>query len=341
VGACACLWHAAGSADIQVILASAHGAQGPEWSAAPVLLALAAILSSAQLPLHGWILEVMETPTPVSALLHAGVVNAGGFLLLRFGEVVASNPGAMGLLTVIGAFTAIFGSLAMLPQTSVKVRLAYSTVAQMGFMLLECGLGAFPAALLHIVAHALYKAHAFLSAGAFATARASPPVSPPASMATTLAIPASVALSAIAATAVGAGPTQQPGVFLLWVVLFLGLARIWASQSARRSSVFTILGSTVVVASYAAGQALFARILDAHAAQPTWQAASAAIIVIALMTGLVCLQLQLPGRANSPAWARAYALASNGFYLNTLANRWVLRLWPAPHLNAKQYGAAQ
>ncbi|HWA60380.1 MAG TPA: proton-conducting transporter membrane subunit, partial [Caulobacteraceae bacterium] len=149
------LWSSCGSGDIATILAAARHAAGPAWGAAAILLALAAALSSAQLPFHGWILEVMETPTPVSALLHAGVVNAGGFLILRFAGVVAASPEAMALLIVVGAATALFGSLVMLAQSSVKVGLAYSTIGQMGFMLLECGLGAFPAALLHIVAHAL------------------------------------------------------------------------------------------------------------------------------------------------------------------------------------------
>ena len=71
----------------------------------------------------------------------------------------------MDVLALVGGFTALFGSLVMLTVPSVKVALAYSTTAQMGFMLLQCGLGAFSAAALHIVAHALYKAHAFLSSG--------------------------------------------------------------------------------------------------------------------------------------------------------------------------------
>ena len=140
-------------------------AAGPWAMLAAALLALAAVLKSAQFPLHGWLTEVMETPTPVSALLHAGIVNAGGFLLIRFADVMLTAPGVLALLVVIGGFTALIGGLVMLTQPAVKTALAWSTIAQMGFMILQCGLALFPLALLHIVAHSLYKAHAFLSSG--------------------------------------------------------------------------------------------------------------------------------------------------------------------------------
>jgi NAD(P)H-quinone oxidoreductase subunit 5 len=107
----------------------------------------------------------METPTPVSALLHAGVINAGGFLLIRFADVMLLSPGVLAVLVMLGGFTALFGGLVMLTQSAVKTSLAWSTVAQMGFMILQCGLALFPLALLHIVAHSLYKAHAFLASG--------------------------------------------------------------------------------------------------------------------------------------------------------------------------------
>ena len=119
IAAAVLLWRTAGSGDISAVLAAAKQATGAPWGLVAVLLTLAAIFSAAQLPFHGWILEVMETPTPVSALLHAGVVNAGGFLVLRFADVVGAHPAALGLLIVIGAASAVFGSLVMLTQTSV------------------------------------------------------------------------------------------------------------------------------------------------------------------------------------------------------------------------------
>lgn len=164
------LWQLFGTADIGALLAIARDGlppgAAPAWlNAAAALIALAAILKSAQFPTHGWIVEVMETPTPVSALLHAGIVNAGGFLVFRFADVIVLSPGSLQLLMIVGGFTALFGSLVMSAQTSIKVSLAYSTVAQMGFMLLQCGFGAFSSAGLHLVAHSLYKAHSFLASG--------------------------------------------------------------------------------------------------------------------------------------------------------------------------------
>lgn len=165
-GAAAVLTIRFGTTDIAAILHAARTAGGDGFvSAASGLLAVAALLKSAQFPAHGWLTEAMEAPAPVSALLHAGVINAGGFLLIRFADVVVLAPGVLAVLVAVGGFTAIFGGLAMLTQPAVKTSLAWSTVAQMGFMILECGLALFPLALLHILAHSLYKAHAFLASG--------------------------------------------------------------------------------------------------------------------------------------------------------------------------------
>ena len=128
-------------------------------------LVCGAMLKSAQFPFHSWLPDTMETPTPVSALMHAGIINAGGFLIVRLSPLVTLSPLSLHILAVVGAFTAIFASLVMMTQASVKRMLAFSTIAQMGFMMLQCGVGAFSIAVLHIVAHSLYKAHAFLSSG--------------------------------------------------------------------------------------------------------------------------------------------------------------------------------
>ena len=124
--------------------------------ASALLLAASALLKCAQLPVHGWLIQVMEAPTPVSALLHAGVVNLGGFLLIRVGPLVADVPAAQALLVVVGSVTAVVAALVMMTRVSIKVSLAWSTCAQMGFMLMQCGLGLYELALLHLVAHSLY-----------------------------------------------------------------------------------------------------------------------------------------------------------------------------------------
>jgi NAD(P)H-quinone oxidoreductase subunit 5 len=107
----------------------------------------------------------MEAPTPISALLHAGIVNLGGFVLLRFAPVVDRANETRIVLVVLGTITAVVAAIVMTTRISVKVSLAWSTCAQMGFMLMQCGLGLWEMALLHLIAHSLYKAHAFLGAG--------------------------------------------------------------------------------------------------------------------------------------------------------------------------------
>jgi len=129
------------------------------------LLVVGAVSKSAQFPFHTWLPQTLETPTPVSALMHAGIVNAGGYLMIRTSPILLLNPTAMASLALVGTVTTCFAATVMLTQTSVKKNLAYSTIAQMGFMMLQCGLGAFSAAMLHILAHSLYKAHAFLNSG--------------------------------------------------------------------------------------------------------------------------------------------------------------------------------
>lgn len=129
-----------------------------------VCLVLAVILRTALLPVHGWLIQVMEAPTPVSALLHAGVVNLGGFVLIRFAPLLEQAMAARTLLVAFGLGTAVLAGMVMLTRVSIKVRLAWSTVAQMGFLLLECGLGLYTLAAMHLIGHSLYKAHAFLSA---------------------------------------------------------------------------------------------------------------------------------------------------------------------------------
>lgn len=130
-----------------------------------LFLALAAILKSAQFPTHGWLVEVMETPTPVSALLHAGLLNAGPFLIIRMSYLMEAASWAPLILMTVGGFTALFASIVYLTQPSVKTALGYSSIGHMGFSLMVSGLGVYSAAMLHLVAHSFYKAHSFLSSG--------------------------------------------------------------------------------------------------------------------------------------------------------------------------------
>jgi NAD(P)H-quinone oxidoreductase subunit 5 len=126
---------------------------------------LAAMIQSALVPFQGWLLSSMTAPTPVSAFMHAGLVNAGGILLGRFAAVVFALPTVMLVIVVVGGLSALVGQAWMLVQTDVKRQLGCSTVAQMGFMVLQCGLGFVPAAITHLILHGFYKAYLFLSVG--------------------------------------------------------------------------------------------------------------------------------------------------------------------------------
>jgi NAD(P)H-quinone oxidoreductase subunit 5 len=327
---------------------SMHGAPTPpELHWATLLLVCTAMLASAQFPLHGWLIEVMETPTPVSALLHAGIINAGGFLVLRFSELIALSTPTMYTLSIVGGFTALFGSVVMLTQTSIKVSLAYSTIAQMGFMMLECGFGAFAAALLHILAHSLYKAHAFLSSGSVIDiARASWTPSPggkphPARFA--ISIIAVLAVTVTISSLFGATITEKPGAFALGAVVALALILLIANGIDERPNAYVVM-RTVGLA-IVAGVVYFSlqhvvELLLAGSVPPT-QALRGPLdlaIVIAIIVSfsiVTAFQSLLPGQSKQPRWEAMYAHLSNGLYINTLANRWVLRHWPSPPTRAR------
>lgn len=139
--------------------------QTPSWEiqGALVLLIISALVQSAAWPFSKWILSSMNAPMPVSALMHAGLVSAGGFLLLRFSPLLTQLPVLLTLIFILGIITAFIGTFWKLVQTDVKRMLACSTIAQMGFMLAQCGLGLYSVAIAHIVWHALFKVYLFLS----------------------------------------------------------------------------------------------------------------------------------------------------------------------------------
>ena len=137
----------------------------PATEAAAIFLALAAFARSAQFMLHTWLPYTMDGPTPVSALMHAGIVNAGGFLINRFAPVFVHTSDVLHGLFIVGLVTAVIGSVLMLTQNDIKKSLGYSTMGQMGFMIMECGVGAFSLAIYHLIAHGLFKGTLFLGAG--------------------------------------------------------------------------------------------------------------------------------------------------------------------------------
>lgn len=307
---------------------------------AAVLIVTTAMLKSAMLPLHGWLLEVMETPTPVSALLHAGIINAGGFLLLRLADVLLLATPALVVMAVIGGATALIASLVMLTQTAIKAQLAWSTIAQMGFMLLQCGLGAFSSALLHIVAHALYKAHAFLASGSIMDlARASWTPSPggqPHPARLLLALLAVVGLTLGLAWSLGMTPADNPAQIAFGCVLLMGLVHLLANAIDERPNAFVVMRAGVLAAGvavlYVALQAgtelLLAGSLPVGRTPDDPAAFAIAALVVVSFAAVTVFQNQMMRRAEAPFWIAAYVHLKSGLYLNTLSNRLVLAVWP-------------
>ncbi|MBL7644815.1 MAG: oxidoreductase [Candidatus Hydrogenedentes bacterium] len=329
------LYLAFGTGDISQILhtsrpMSGAGAMPLSAQGAALLIVLAAAFKSAQFPFHGWLTEVMETPTPVSALLHAGIVNAGGFLVVRLSDVVVSSPIALHLLVLIGGLTALVGTVVMLTQTNIKSSLAWSTVSQMGFMLLQCGFGAFSAATLHIVAHSLYKAHAFLASGsAVDTGRiqgASPQLVRP-----SLAILVGVALGALGlfigiGMIGGVSLTEKPAVVALGAILLMGLSQFLVRGVSSGHGggmlvrVFLMTsGLAVLYFGLQQGAAWIAGDLFPPAVVPD-ALGIAAMVLLVVLFGVISLA-QLYGWAWAMRWPGIYVYVSNGFYANAMFDR--------------------
>ena len=131
---------------------------------AAIFIIVAALIQSAIYPFHRWLLSAMTAPTPASALMHAGFVNGSGIILALFSTVLFSTD-TLDILLIVGGLTAIIAQFTKLLQVNVKQKLACSTIAQMGFMIMQCGLGFFNAAIAHLILHGFYKAYLFLASG--------------------------------------------------------------------------------------------------------------------------------------------------------------------------------
>lgn len=153
------------AADHPITLAPLPGIEMSGATAVTLLLFVGVMSKSAQFPLHIWLPRSLYAPTPVHALLHAGIVNAGGFLMNRLAPLYGLSPATLHVAFVIGTLTAILGASMMLTQNDIKKTLGFSTIGQMGYMIMECGLGAFGLAVFHLVAHGLFKATVFLNCG--------------------------------------------------------------------------------------------------------------------------------------------------------------------------------
>jgi NADH-quinone oxidoreductase subunit L len=152
--------------EIGAKLSANPGWQGGVLTIIALCLMLGAAGKSAQLPLYIWLPDAMEGPTPVSALIHAAtMVTAGVYMVARTHVLFDHSPVALGLVATVGAATAIFAATIALVQNDIKRVLAYSTISQLGYMFLGCGVAAYSAAIFHLMTHAFFKALLFLAAG--------------------------------------------------------------------------------------------------------------------------------------------------------------------------------
>ncbi|MDB6034685.1 MAG: dehydrogenase [Verrucomicrobiales bacterium] len=304
------------------------------------LLVAGAMLKSAQFPFHSWLPDTMETPTPVSALMHAGIINAGGFLIIRLNPLVTLSPAALSTLALFGAFTALFASLVMLTHASVKRSLAFSTIAQMGFMMLECGLGAFPLAVLHLVAHSLYKAHAFLSSGSIvnlAKAAWTPTEKPNSHPLTLVAALTSSLLITFGGTWVFQLDWRtEPGWLVLGSAFAMALAyvlwNLWSQALTLKLAAFGLVLGAGIAASCFTLHKLFNHLLGQNTWTNTQLGSWPGLVLVGTILLLFLLvligQTELPQWGQKPLFRALYVHARNGFYFNTLANRFVAALWP-------------
>lgn len=334
LGALILIGRSAGTLDMFEIAAYVHQAAAvpPGLQVAAVLIALAAILKSAQLPIHGWLIQVMEAPTPVSALLHAGVVNIGGFVLIRLAALMAAAPAARAVLVVVGSLTAVLAGLVMMTRISIKVRLAWSTCAQMGFMLMECGLGLYELAMLHLVAHSLYKAHAFLTAGEtvlharehdlVATHSTHGPRGRVAYR--LLVLPISVALVAASAAVWRRFVPDMDLPSLAIAVVGLGLAPLLWTPDPRglARGALRVLGLAQLYLLWHVGAAQVAPAFAPPSVALTIWAAAALGVLYVVQTWVVAFPL---GKLSTKLYPWAYA----GFFLDERFTRLTFRVWPA------------
>ena len=325
--AAAIAWSEVGSGSLSALWAwidAGHASPALAWSG--ICLVLAVIARTALMPVHGWLVQVMEAPTPVSALLHAGVVNLGGYVLVLFAPLLGVSWAARWLLVVFGLVSAMVAGMVLLTRVSQKVHLAWSTIAQMGFMLLECGLGLYLFAALHLLGHSLYKAHNFLSASS-AVAECERKL-----------------LTGMAkrsgASMLAAGPTALAVILMLqsltgnhawpwWWSAVLALAwapLLWIPKpQAGRCGALLVRMSTGLVA--AAFLTIAAQLID-HAPigvanDPFDLAGIVALVGMGIMyAGMSVIQLWPQSTVSVRRWVYA------GFYMDEGYTHWVLKAWP-------------
>lgn len=307
---------------------------------AGVAVVVAVACKSALAPFQGWLIGTVQAPTPLSALMHAGVVNAGGFLVLRLTPLFAHAPAALHLLLLVGLASALIGPLAMWAQTDLKRSLAWSTVGQMGFMAVQCGMGAYGAAFLHLIGHGCYKADAFLRSGTLA--RAEEPRPRPVGAGVACAhwlLGVAVAGGILAATyrALGDGGLHLHGGLALLAVQALAMGQLVATPTVGGGGLLLRLALLVPASALYAAFSWGAEAFLAGVVVPSpslgergGPGPALAVLVPLAFAAQGAFWVLLPGCCAHPRVVALRVHAANGFYLPQLTERVVLAFRPRP-----------
>ncbi len=279
------------------------------------LLVAAALAQSAIWPFHRWLIASANAPTPVSAFMHAGLVNGGAIILFKTLPLTAQFSWTAPLLIALGLGTALLGTFWMLVQTDVKRTLTCSTMGQMGFMVLQCGLGLYPAALAHMVWHGFFKASLFLSAGSAIKAAPNAALAlkgPKSPLVFLFGLACGTLATGVFITATQTWGMSHTTYALLWLCCGITSAHmamaIWQTKPSLKRALLalglTLGGALAYGASVSLAKASFPTI-EAPAMSPVYWA-----IGLALLLGwaLSLFREQLPGAPQARHWLYARAL---------------------------------
>ncbi|WP_115718989.1 NADH-quinone oxidoreductase subunit L [Gallaecimonas mangrovi] len=303
-------------------------------SVAAVLLALVALIKCAQLPLHGWLIQVVEAPTPVSALLHAGIVNLGGILLLFFAPVLAASSVASWLVVILAGISTVVAGLVTTTRLSIKVKLAWSTSSQMGLMLVEIALGLYEMALLHLFAHSFYKSYSFLNSGNtvnhYLAAKLAGDVKPKV-WHWALALGLSGALIAVAQWQF-AMMTSVAATMLIWFALSALMVPSIIRSVGGLPMAITLVFAVFLLTLYTTAKHHLAVLMGLDAPLNHWADGFVALLFFALFALSLALQYW-----PHVAWVkRLFIWLNAGAYLDEWATRLTLKFWPSKTLIALQ-----
>lgn len=305
-----------GEASIQALIR--QGNSSHSMLAALTLLFIGAMTQSAIYPFHRWLTSSLNSPTPASAIMHAGLVNGGGFLLARFSPLYLKHSNFLTLIFVIGIITALIGTSWKLLQNDVKRMLACSTMGQMGFMLVQCGLGLFPAAVTHLVWHGMFKSYLFLASSGTVQEKRFDLGYPPKPLTFICAVICGIAGSFTFGFASNNSWLSGDTTLIIMVVAFLACAQfslsILGDKNLQRF-LFTLIATVVMGFVYGISVHLIIWVMEPmHLMQPqllNYFHVTGAILMILAWLGI--LFIRNPGKIGEPpAWMlKIYVVAMN------------------------------